>query len=164
MNNIILQDKMQKILEIICVLYKNDSITDAYIVGSFAKSIIENIPFKESSDIDILIINPLFENPSCELIPEDIDEPVQGQAIKALQEIGASFKNITLSASKQDPTLLPEDCLYFSFVIYKNEVFHVMPFWTKEDIIQMGMMSTYIPISKNDCKSFLDNKKHSKNM
>lgn len=151
----ILENKMQKTLEIICALYKNDSIIDAYITGSFAKSLAEDIPFKESSDIDILILNPLFENPSCELIAEDIDLPVQGKAIEALQEIGATFKNITLPQSKQLPTVSPEDYIYFSYVIYKRDIFHMMPFWTIEEIMQMKMDAIYIQINKNHCKNFL---------
>ena len=149
-----LSNKMEKTLEIVCTLYKNDLITEAYIVGSFAKSIIENIPFKEESDIDILILNPFFETPSCELVEEDIDRPVQGKVIKALREIGASFKNITLQTSKQMKDIPPEDYLYFSFVIYKDDIFHIMPFWTREDVVKIGMTRLNIPISKNDCRNY----------
>lgn len=153
MNNITIQDKMQKALEIICTLYKKDSIKEAYIVGSFAKSVIENIPFKETSDIDTIIVNPLFE-----LDPGDVNMPVQENVINALREIGASFKYITLPLSKQFPDAFPEDYLYFSYVIYKNDVFHIMPFWEMEVSIVDGLMPTNISISNDDCKNFLTNR------
>lgn len=44
------------ITEFICQLYRDNLITDAYIIGSTAKG-----TAKKESDIDILLINPKFE-------------------------------------------------------------------------------------------------------
>jgi predicted nucleotidyltransferase len=53
MSDELLQDKIEKSIEIICPLYREKLITDAYIIGSLAKG-----TMKKESDIDILIINP----------------------------------------------------------------------------------------------------------
>ena len=51
-----IKNKIEKSIEIICTLYKNQLITDGYIIGSVAKE-----TAKKESDIDLVLVNPRFE-------------------------------------------------------------------------------------------------------
>ena len=112
MSDEIIQDKIEKSIEIICPLYREKLITDAYIIGSLAKGTI-----KKESDIDILIINPLFEAYLEELNPDEDLENIK-KVVNKLKNIGIQFKFI-------------EKEKYFIFrfwyQLYKDELFHIMP-------------------------------------
>ena len=109
----ILRTKIQKSLEIICLLYNNDLITDSYIVGSIVEG-----TATQYSDIDINIINPLFEIhpsfPAYILRPVIIKAPNIKKVVDQLKEIGIKFKFI----KRKDLELWYE--------IYRNELFHII--------------------------------------
>ena len=109
-SNKIIKGKIEKSFEIINILYKNDLITDAYIIGSVAKG-----TANQYSYIEINIINPLFEI-------QDISDlrPITGKdssdiktIIDQLKEIGIKFKIIKI----QD--------IEFWYQIHRNELFHI---------------------------------------
>lgn len=102
--------KIEKSFEIINILYKNDVITDAYIIGSVAKG-----TANQYSYIEINIVNPLFEI-------QDISDlrPITGKdssniktVIDQLKEIGIKFKIIKIKD------------LEFWYQIHRNELFHI---------------------------------------
>lgn len=113
MDDKIIQDKIEKSLKIICPLYKENLITDAYIIGSVAKGMA-----REESDIDILIINSLFEAYLEELNPDGGLENIK-KVVDKLKGIGVQFKLVErrkeFGATK------------FWYEIYKDELFHIMP-------------------------------------
>lgn len=112
MDDKIIQDKIERSLEIICPLYRENLIIDAYIIGSVAKG-----TAKKESDIDILVINPLFEVYLDELSPDIELENIKKIADK-LKDIGAQFKLIT-----------KEKAFIFKiwYQLYKGEYFHIIP-------------------------------------
>lgn len=112
--------RIEKAIELICPLYKNNLITDAYIVGSLTKG-----TSRKESDIDILIINPILLSaadipPTPTVLPytqseeEKIMELLQLSITGTLQDIGVEFKEICLKDIK----------LWYQF--YKGEIFHIM--------------------------------------
>lgn len=135
MDEKIIKDKIEKSLEIICLLYKENLITDAYIVGSVAAG-----TARKESDIDIMIINPIFIRlgefpPSPKVIPPSIGERTKrselfrSKIVNSLKSIGVEFKEIYYKG-----TLL-------WFQLYKDEMFHIVtsseqPF-EKEDTIKI---------------------------
>jgi len=112
MDDKIIQDKIEISLEIICPLYRENIITDAYIIGSVAKG-----TAKRESDIDILVINPLFEAYLEELSPDEELENIKKLADK-LKDIGVQFKLIAKEK---------EVIFNFWYQLYKDELFHIMP-------------------------------------
>jgi predicted nucleotidyltransferase len=112
MDDKIIQGKIERSLEIICPLYRENLITDAYIIGSLAKGII-----KKESDIDILIINPSFEAYCEELSPDEELENIKKVVVK-LKDMGAQFKLIEKEK---------EFIFKFWYQLYKGELFHIMP-------------------------------------
>ena len=120
MDERIIKDKIEKALKIICPLYRKDLITGAYIVGSVAKG-----TAREESDIDIVIINPIFLNasdfpPSPIILPyteseeEKERESLRLYIVNILKDIGVEFKEIMI---KDFP-------LWYQ--LYKDEIFHIM--------------------------------------
>lgn len=120
MRDEIIREKIEKSLELICSLYKNDLITDAYIVGSFAKG-----TARKESDIDIIIINPLLLNaadmpPIPTILPytqseeEKRTESLRLEIANVLQNIGVEFKELSL-----------KDIILW-YQLYKEELFHIM--------------------------------------
>lgn len=112
--------RIEKAIELICPLYKNNLITDAYIVGSLAKG-----TSRKESDIDILIINPILLSaadipPIPTVLPysqseeEKTVELLQLNITKTLQNTGVEFKEIDLKDIR----------LWYQF--YKGEIFHIM--------------------------------------
>ena len=110
MRDEIIREKIEKSLELICSLYKNDLITDAYIVGSFVKG-----TARKESDIDIIIINPLLLNaadmppipiilPYTQSEEEKRTESLRLEIANVLQNIGVEFKEII---SKRHNTMVP---------------------------------------------------------
>lgn len=112
MDDKIIQDKIERSLEIICPLYRENLITDAYIIGSVAKG-----TAKRESDIDILIINPLFETYLEELSPDEELENIK-KLVDKLKDMGVQFKLIAKEK---------EVILNFWYQLYKDELFHIMP-------------------------------------
>ena len=112
MDDKIIQDKIERSLEIICPLYRENLITDAYIIGSVAKG-----TAKRESDIDILIINPLFEAYLEELSP-DIELENIKKLVDKLKDMCVQFKLI-----KKEKVIIFE----FWYQLYKDELFHLMP-------------------------------------
>lgn len=126
--DIILQTKIEKTLDIICPLYKEKLITEAYIVGSVAKG-----TATKESDIDIIIINPILPR-AADLPPlpivlpyspskeEDKIESLRLTITGVLENIGVKFKEISI---KEFP-------LWYQF--YKGEIFHIMTRPNTKDI------------------------------
>lgn len=112
MDDKIIQDKIERSLEIICPLYRENLITDAYIIGSVAKG-----TAKRESDIDILMINPLFEAYLEELSPDEELENIK-KLVNKLKDIGVQFKLIAKEK---------EVIFNFWYQLYKDELFHIMP-------------------------------------
>lgn len=112
MDDKIIQDKIERSLEIICPLYRENLITDAYIIGSVAKGMA-----KRESDIDILIINPLFEAYLEELSPDEELENIK-KVVDKLKDMGVQFKLIAREK---------EVIFNFWYQLYKDELFHIMP-------------------------------------
>jgi predicted nucleotidyltransferase len=112
--------RIEKAIELICPLYKEDLITDAYIVGSLAKG-----TSRKGSDIDILIVNPNLWSaadiqPTPIVLPypqseeEKIVETLQLDITRTLQNIGVEFKEMSL-----------KDIMLW-YQLYKGEIFHIM--------------------------------------
>lgn len=112
MNDKIIQYKIERSLELICPLYRANLITDAYIIGSVAKGTV-----KKESDIDILIINPLFEVYLEDLSPDEELENIKKVANK-LKDMGVQFKLI----AKEKGFIFN-----FWYQLYNDELFHIMP-------------------------------------
>lgn len=112
MDDKIIQDKIERSLEIICPLYRENIITDAYIIGSVAKG-----TAKRESDIDILMINPLFEAYLEELSPDEELENIK-KLVDKLKDMGVQFKLIVKEK---------EVIFNFWYQLYKDELFHIMP-------------------------------------
>lgn len=116
----ILQNKIEKTIEIVCPLYRKKLITEAYIVGSVAKG-----TTRKESDIDIILINPIFlraaDMPPMRIVlpyssseEEDKRELVRLNIADTLKNVGVEFKEIRIK----------EFSLWYQF--YKGEMFHLM--------------------------------------
>ena len=122
MNDKIIQNKIEKSLEIICPLYRANLIIEAYIIGSVAKG-----TARKESDIDIIIVNPDFLMGVADLHPlpivlpytssEEVDkrELIRLNIANILKNIGVEFKEI----EKKDFPLWHQ--------LYKGELFHLIP-------------------------------------
>ncbi len=110
-NNKTIKGKIEKSFEIINILYKNNLITDAYILGSVAKGTADQYSY-----IEINIINPLFEIQNLsDLRPIiDTESPNIESVINQLKEIGIKFKIIKIKD------------LEFWYQIHRNELFHIV--------------------------------------
>ncbi len=107
----IIYSKLEKTVEFLCLLYKQDIITDAYIVGSIARG-----TAKYESDIDIFLINPKFEEMNVQLFP-DIEYPNIKKLVYYLKSIGVKFEKLDI----------PTKATFGSyFQIYKGDIFHIM--------------------------------------
>jgi predicted nucleotidyltransferase len=120
MDEDIIKYKIEKAIELICLLYKADIITDALITGSVAKG-----TARKESDIDIYLVNPDFINaadlpPSRTILPyspsekEEKIELLRSQIVDILKSIGVEFKELHI---KEFP-------LWYQ--LYKGELFHLM--------------------------------------
>lgn len=108
----IIREKIEKSIELICLLYNNNLIIDAYIVGSIAKG-----TAVKKSDIDMIIINPEFKESYDQLMPNIDDEKIM-DIINILEKYGARSKKLEI----------PEKRIFgFWFQLYKDELFHIMP-------------------------------------
>lgn len=125
----IIYNKLEIAVELICRLYKQDLITDAYIVGSVVRG-----TAKETSDIDIYVINPEFKKHIISVDPEQKEESVK-KLVDYLKTIGVEFK------------LLPKGDIEHWYQFYKGEPFHVM--YSHE----VGLIATgeYMKITRSYC-------------
>jgi len=110
MDEKVIHDKIQKAIELICPLYKDNLITDAYVIGSVAKG-----TARKESDIDILIISPIFEAYLEDLGPDEKLENIK-KVVDKLKDTGVQFKLTT-----------KEKEYAFWHQLYKDELFHIMP-------------------------------------
>ena len=108
----IIRTKIEKSVELICQLYGDNLITDAYIIGSTAKW-----SAKKESDIDIVIINPKFEFNLEYLDPYEESENIRNVANK-LKNMDVQFKII-----EKDRYFISK----FWCQLYNGEIFHIMP-------------------------------------
>ena len=110
-NNKMTKGKIEKSFEIINILYKNNLITDAYILGPVAKGTADQYSY-----IEINIVNPLFEIQNLsDLRPIiDTESPNIKSVIDQLKEIGIKFKIIKIKD------------LEFWYQIHRNELFHIV--------------------------------------
>ncbi len=122
----IVQDKLQSGIELICQLYKGGFIDDAFIVGSVAKG-----TAYASSDVDILILNPLF--PSLSELYQDHQNQKVKDVVRFLEDIGTKFVS-------------PRDIL---FQIYHDEVFQIHTIKTIDEVY--NTLGPNIRISKDYC-------------
>jgi predicted nucleotidyltransferase len=107
-----MRPKLQKSIWLVCQLYRDNLITEAYIIGSVAKG-----TARKESDIDILIINPKFEASMEYMSPDEESENLK-KVVDKLKNIGAKFKLIEKE----------KDFIYrFWYQLYKEEIFHIMP-------------------------------------
>lgn len=113
-------DKIVKAIELVCPILKEKLITEAYIVGSVAKG-----TAKETSDIDIYLINPDFKKQKdthdIQLVPELLLENEEekniytNKIIDYLKSLGVEFKYLETKY---------KDFVWYQF--YKDEQFHLM--------------------------------------
>lgn len=108
-SNKIIRNRIQKSLDIIQLLYKNDLITDAYIVGSVAEG-----TANQYSDIDINIINPLFEIQNLIDLRPIEPSPNIKKVIDQLKDIGVKFK------------IIKRKNLEIWYQLYRSELFHIV--------------------------------------
>lgn len=110
-NDTIAYNKLEKTAELLCLLYRQDLITEAYIVGSVARGVTKDI-----SDIDIFLINPKFEETNTQLFPDVAHSNIK-KLIDYLKSINVKFEKLDI------PT---KETFGFYFQIYKDEIFHIM--------------------------------------
>lgn len=128
----IVYSKLEKTVELICLLYRQDLITEAYIVGSVARGVA-----KDTSDIDIFLINPKFEETNTQLFPD-----VEHYNIKKLIDY---LKSINVKFEKLDIPI--KETFGFYFQIYKDEIFHIMYSNNHESMES----DEYLKITKSYC-------------
>jgi predicted nucleotidyltransferase len=105
-NSMILKEKLESSIDLICKLYEYNIITNAYIFGSVAKGTVT-----KESDIDIYLINPAFHN-----IDDIFRSPLTNfELIIILENIGIEFIEISRKGLK--PT---------TYQLYKGELFHLL--------------------------------------
>jgi predicted nucleotidyltransferase len=107
----IICSKLEKTAELLSLLYRQNLITEAYIVGSISRGVA-----KDKSDIDIFLINPNFEETNTQLFP-DIEHYNIKKLVDYLKSINVKFEKLDI------PT---KDIFGHYFQIYKDEIFHVM--------------------------------------
>ena len=112
----IICNKLEKTTELISLLYRQDLITDAYILGSVARGTVKN-----KSDIDIFVINPEFEETNTQLFP-NVEHFNIKKVVDYLKSINVKFEKLDVP-TKCTPI---KDTFGFYFQIYKDEIFHIM--------------------------------------
>jgi len=150
MNEDIIKHKIQKAIELICRLYKDDIITTAYIVGSVAKG-----TARDESDIDIYLIHPSFEETS-ELEPESVESITESPYLdkeekrefleRRIAHINLSHKLEEIGAESKILSLTDID---FWYQLYNGEAFHIM---TAPNIDIISIEETHIEITRDLCQ------------
>ena len=108
----IIKRKIENTIDILCPLYKNNLITDAYIIGSVAQG-----NARKESDIDIVIVNPEFQFYADDLGPDEEGKNLK-EVVDKLKDIGVEFKFIEREKYYKHK---------FWYQLYKNEIFHIIP-------------------------------------
>lgn len=142
-------NKITKAFELICPMFKNKLIEQAFIVGSVAKG-----TAKEDSDIDIYLINPDFNDSDTHLNPEKYDEyklysvdvPIEHHKdafnmpviniYKYLEKLNVEF---IYGRSEEKGTMWHQ--------VYKDEIFHIMYDYDVDNTIR----GEHIEITKEMC-------------
>ncbi len=133
-------NKITKAFELICPMFKENLIEEAFIVGSVAKG-----TAREDSDIDIYLINSKFEkfyhSGLIDLQPGmKMDVSEYPKMIDYLIEISCEPKLIEYKNEQK---------IYW---IYKKEKFHILHDYESESIKKGG---EYIEITKELCNEVL---------
>lgn len=115
----IIREKIEKVIELVCPLYKNNLITDAYIIGSVAKG-----ETSKYSDIDIYIINPDFKKQKysydIQLIPDFEGNAYTNNIVQYLKELGVEFRYLSIKNAILWLGLYKDEIFHFSYT-YKPE-------------------------------------------
>ena len=141
MNDKATKEKIEKSIDLICPLYENDLITDAFIVGSVAKG-----TARPESDIDIILVNPIMHDaadlpplpivlPYTQSREEEQLELLRLLIANTLKDIGVEFKEIEL-----------KDIILW-YQLYKGEIFHIMTRRSRKDVTPDS-----IEIKRDMCK------------
>jgi len=130
--NKIIDSKLEKTTELISLLYRQDLITDAYILGSVARRTANN-----TSDIDVFVINPNFEEANTQLFP-DVEHFNIKKVVDYLKSINVKFEKLDV------PT---KEIFGIYFQIYKDEIFHIM-YGNKFELIESD---EYLKITRSYC-------------
>ena len=128
----IIYNKLERAVELISLLYRQDLITKAYIVGLVARGVA-----KDKSDIDIFLIDPRFEETNTQLLP-DVEHYNIKKLIDYLKSINVKFEKLNI------PT---KETFGFYFQIYKDEIFHIM----YSDKFESIESNEYLKITKAYC-------------
>ncbi len=112
MTDDIVRRKIENAIDLVCPLYVNNLITDAYIIGSVARC-----EARKDSDIDIIIINPIFEFYMDDLGPDEDSENLK-KVVDKLKDIGAQF----IQVKKER-----EFIFNLWHQLYNEELFHIIP-------------------------------------
>lgn len=126
MQDDIIRQKIEKAIKLVCQLYKKDIITDAYLLGSVAKG-----TAKKESDIDIDLVNPLFQDAILEPLFEEpaFHLPLLGKS--ELEELLSEWKatedliNIMKNMGVEFKKLRRKGDTYW-YYIYEGEMFHIL--------------------------------------
>lgn len=132
-------NKITKTFELVCPMFKENLIEQAFIVGSVAKG---NV--KEDSDIDVYLINPLFEyqfnTHQIDLPPSHHKDDIYIKKITdKLKDLNVEYHYISRE------TKIMEEMWFW---LYKDEIFHFMYDYESESIKKGG---EYIEITKDLC-------------
>ena len=106
-----IKNKIEKSIEIICTLYKNQLITDGYIIGSVAKE-----TTKKESENDLVLVNPRFEFLTLSLSPH-YDTGEVGKVVNLLKNMGVEFKLVEREKKEYKGKEW--------YQIYQDELFHI---------------------------------------
>ena len=128
MDDKITKEKIEKSIDLICPLYENNLITDAFIVGSVAKG-----TAKPESDIDIILVNPIMHNAS-DLPPLPIILPyIQSKEEEQLELLRLSISNTLKCIGVEFKEIGLKDIILW-YQLYKGEIFHIMTRRSRIDI------------------------------
>ena len=129
MDEDIIKHKIEITIDLICRLYREELITQAFIVGSVAKG-----TARKESDIDIYIINPLFQE-LVEVGPifewQSIPPPYPGEMESNVEKLFALWRaNIDLVHTLKDIGVefkqIERKEEVFWYQLYRGELFHIM--------------------------------------
>lgn len=132
------QEKVKKALEIICKLYENNYIHNAFIVGSVAEG-----TASESSDVDIVILNPLFKSTDDRIYPEHPD-PIIRDIANFLKNSRITFRFIKLP--QYEEIYIEELIEGYWYQLYKNEIFQITTIESLKELFEPN-----IEITKDLC-------------
>ncbi len=147
-------NKITKAFELICPMFKENLIEEAFIVGSVAKG-----TAKEDSDIDVYLINSNFDDSNIQLNPEKYDE-YKIYSVDVPEEHHKDVFNIPIINIYKYLEKLNVEFIYgrddkkgsLWHQSYKDEVFHLMYDYESKSTITGNQ---YIEITKELCDEVL---------